>query len=169
MATLDELEARLRTLEDLEAIKRLKYKYWRCLDQKRWDELAECFTADATVSYGGGQYRFTGRDQIIGFLRDALSVERGTIGFHHGHHPEIALTSPTTARGQWALHNYMLNSNQQRGVREGAFYEDEYVKLGGEWKLQHTSYTYVFHEEWSRTDTPSLRVTAPQQVAERTF
>ena len=25
--------------EDLEAIKRLKYKYQRCLDTKQWDEL----------------------------------------------------------------------------------------------------------------------------------
>ena len=160
MATVDELDARLRALEDLEAIKRLKYKYWRCLDQKRWSELAECFTEDATVSYGGGQYQFAGRDRIIGFLRDALSVESGTFGIHHGHHPEIELLGPTRARGRWALHNYMLNVQQARGVREGAFYEDEYVKVGGAWKLMHTGYTYVFHEEWSRNDTPSIRVTA---------
>ena len=35
----------LRTLEDF---KGLKYKYWRCLDQKRWGELADCFTENAT-------------------------------------------------------------------------------------------------------------------------
>ena len=28
---------------DLEAIKRLKYKYQRCLDTKQWDELRDCF------------------------------------------------------------------------------------------------------------------------------
>ena len=27
--------------QDLEAIKRLKYKYQRCLDTKQWDELRE--------------------------------------------------------------------------------------------------------------------------------
>ena len=33
------------TVDDLiaiEEIKRLKYKYVRCLDQKRWDDIAEC-------------------------------------------------------------------------------------------------------------------------------
>ena len=32
-------------LVEIELIKRLKYKYARCLDQKLWDEIAECFTA----------------------------------------------------------------------------------------------------------------------------
>ena len=161
MGKCEELEARLQALEDVEAIKRLKYRYWRCLDQKRWDELAGCFVEDATVSYGGGRYRFTGRAAIIGFLRQVLGVETGTVGIHHGHHPLIELSGATTARGSWALHNYLLNVEQKRGVREGAFYDDEYVKVGGEWKLRHTGYTYVFHEEWSREDTPSIRVTVP--------
>ena len=56
-------------LHELEAIKRLKYKYLRCLDQKRWDEIATCFTADATCSYSGGKYAFTGRDAIVSRYR----------------------------------------------------------------------------------------------------
>ena len=49
-------------LHELEAIKRLKYKYLRCLDQKLWDEIGALFTADATCSYSGGKYAFAGRD-----------------------------------------------------------------------------------------------------------
>jgi hypothetical protein len=37
-------------LEEIEAIKQLKYRYFRCLDSKRWAELAECFAPDATSS-----------------------------------------------------------------------------------------------------------------------
>ena len=33
----------------LEDIRQLKYRYLRCVDQKRWDELADVFTEDATV------------------------------------------------------------------------------------------------------------------------
>ena len=161
MATLAELEARIQRLEDLEAIKRLKYAYWRCLDQKRWDEMATLFTEDATSSYGSGKYSFTGRAAIIDFLRTSLSVESGAVGIHHGHHPEIEISGPTMATGRWALYNYLFNGPQQRGVREGAFYEDEYVKVQGRWLIRHTGYTYVFQEQWSRQDTPSLRVTAP--------
>ncbi|HJQ83213.1 MAG TPA: nuclear transport factor 2 family protein [Candidatus Binatia bacterium] len=160
MGDTTDLERRIRRLEDLEAIKQLKYRYWRCLDLKRWDEMAECFTPDATVDYGGGKYRFTGVDAILRFLRESLGPETGALGYHHGHHPEIEVTGETTATGVWALDNYLFNAARKRGVRIAAYYRDEYVKGGG-WRIRHTGYSYVFHEEWSRDDTPSLRLLAP--------
>jgi len=155
---VSDIERRLHALEDVEAIKRLKYRYWRHLDLKQWEELAECFVADATVSYGSGRYRFSGVTEIIGFLRQSLGVETGSVTIHHGHHPEIELTSETTARGSWALYNYLFNERQKRSVRIGAYYHDDYVKMGGAWKLRHVGYTTLFHEEWSRDDLPSLRI-----------
>ena len=86
MADTHAFEARLRALEDIEAIKRLKHRYWRCLDFKRWEELAECFTPDATADYGDGRYRFAGREAIMDFLRRSLGAETGSIGIHHGAH-----------------------------------------------------------------------------------
>jgi len=161
MTDVAALERRIRALEDLEAIKRLKYRYFRCLDLKLWDEMAGCFAPDATVDYGGGRYRFDGVDAIIRFLRESLARETGALGYHHGHHPELELTGDTTARGVWALDNYLFNAARKRGVRIAAYYRDEYVKQDGEWRIAHTGYTYVFHEEWSRDDTPSLRLLAP--------
>jgi hypothetical protein len=161
MADLTDLAARVAALEDLEAIRQLKYRYWRCLDCKRFDELAGCFTEDATADYAGGRYRFAGRDAIMAFLRQVLAPESGVIGFHHGHQPEIVLTGPATARGTWALHNYFFNEGQNRGVRIAAFYQDEYVKVDGAWRLAHTGYTPVFHEEWRRDDLASIRRVAP--------
>src|SRR4051794_33746924 len=38
-------------LVELELIKRLKYRYIRCLDLKLFDEVGECFVDDATASY----------------------------------------------------------------------------------------------------------------------
>ena len=29
-------------LQEIESIKRLKYKYMRCIDEKRWDDVAAC-------------------------------------------------------------------------------------------------------------------------------
>jgi hypothetical protein len=162
MADLAELERRLRALEDVEAIKRLKYRYWRCLDLKLWDEMAGCFTPDATVDYGGGTYRFQGVESILRFLRESLGRERGLLlGYHHGHHPEIDVTGEATARGVWALDNYLLDDPRKRGVRIAAYYHDDYARTGEGWQIRHTGYTYVFHEEWSRDDTPSLRLLAP--------
>lgn len=161
MATTAEIEARLQALEDLEAIKQLKHRYWRCLDLKLWEELRACFTPDATVDYGEGRYRFAGVDAIMEFLTRSLGRETGALGVHHGGHPEIELTAPTTARGSWSLYNYLFNPRQQRGVWIGAYYRDEYVKLGGAWRIRHTGYVYLFHEEWSRADLPSLKLVVP--------
>ncbi len=62
-------------LIEIEAIKRVKYRYIRCLDQKLWDEMATCFTDDAIAAYSGGKYRYEGRDAILEFL-DALDGSR---------------------------------------------------------------------------------------------
>ena len=158
MASLIELEQRLKRLEDIEAIKQLKHRYWRYLDLKRWEELARLFLPDATVSYGSGKYQFQGVDPIMRFLSESLGKESGSVTIHHGHHPEIVVTSETTATGTWALYNYMFNEKQRRGIRIGAYYEDVYAKVGGEWKFKHIGYTTIFHEEWNRDDIPSTRL-----------
>jgi len=160
MAQGDTLEARIQALEDLEAIKQLKHAYFRCLDMRLWDELRGYFTPDATVDYGG-QYRFEGADTILRFLSESLGEKSGSHGIHMGGHPVIRLTGPTTARGTWVLWNFLFNPGQQRNVRIGAYYDDQYVKVDGAWKIKHTGYTYLFREEWSRADTPSLRLLAP--------
>jgi bile-acid 7alpha-dehydratase len=158
MADLADLERRLQRLEDIEAIKQLKYRYWRHLDLKQWDELARCFAPDATVCYSSGKYEFAGVDAIMGFLSQALGRARGSVTIHHGHHPEIALLDAHTATGTWALYNYMFNAGENRGIRIGAYYEDRYVERDGAWLFQHIGYRYIFHEEWQRSDVPSLHL-----------
>jgi len=158
MGNLDSLEQRIARLEDIEALQRLKYAYWRCLDLKDWDGLRRLFTDDATVSYGSGRYEFQGVDAIMKFLTESLSTERGSVTIHHGHHPEIEITGPTTARTTWALYNYMYNVKQNRAIRIGAYYHDECVKIGGEWRLHHVGYQSLFQEEWKRDDIASLQL-----------
>ena len=72
-------------LAALEEIRRLKYRYLRCVDLKLWDEIADVFTPDATVDYGtralGEPVRLTGRDEIVAFLRDKLGPDIITVHF----------------------------------------------------------------------------------------
>ena len=149
----------LRELVEIEAIKRLKYKYLRCLDQKLWDEIAECFTEDATCSYGGGRYSFQGREQILAFLRNAMGAET-LLSSHRVHHPEIELTSETAARGVWALEDTVIEKAAGWSLRGAAFYSDEYLKQTGRWLIRHTGYTRIYEESHLRKDIPSLRLTA---------
>src|SRR5713101_1865969 len=87
--------------EDYEAIKKLKARYFRFLDTKRWKEFGEIFAEDAFfVNPETGQPTVRGRQAIVervrGFVKDAVTV-------HHGHMPEIELTGPTTATAIWAM------------------------------------------------------------------
>ncbi|HUI26966.1 MAG TPA: nuclear transport factor 2 family protein [Candidatus Kryptonia bacterium] len=146
-------------LQEIEAIRRLKYKYLRCLDLKLWAELEECFTEDATAAYGDGKYSFAGRDQIMQFLRNALGG-RNMITSHRVHQPEIDVTGATTAVGTWALEDTVIETQSNSIIRGAAFYRDEYVKVGGRWKIRATGYQRLFEERLSRADTPSWHLTA---------
>jgi hypothetical protein len=157
MADLAEIEARLKRYEDIEAIKQLKYKYFRTLDSKLWDELAECFTDDATTAYSGGKHSYQGKDAIMKFLREGLNPTM--ISMHQCHHPEIELTSDTTAKGVWALYDYVIITPVNMSLRGAAFYHDEYVKVSGDWKIKHTGYERIFEEVWDRGDIKSLNIT----------
>lgn len=145
-------------LQTLEAIKRLKYKYMRCLDQKLWDEMAECFTEDATCSYSGGKYAFEGRDAIIAFFKESMGSPK-VLSSHRVHHPEIDITSETSATGQWGLEDVFINEEMGITVRGAAYYKDEYVKIGDTWKIRHTGYQRAYEEMESRKDMSWLTIT----------
>ena len=137
-------------LQELEAIKVLKYKYMRCIDQKRWKELESTFAEDATSSYGGGKYSFEGRDAVLTFLVEAM--DRDTfLSSHRVHHPEIEFTSDATATGTWALEDYVIDLQHGITLHGAAFYNDRYVKRDGEWKIQHTGYQRTFEQVQPRT------------------
>ena len=146
-------------LREIEAIKRLKYRYMRCLDQKRWAELGECFTDDARTSYGDGKYAFQGRDAILGFLVAAMD-RPSFLSSHRVHHPEIDLISPTTARGTWALEDFVLDPERAIIIQGAAFYSDEYVKVGGQWRIAFTGYARTFEYVEPLSGRPGLRLTA---------
>ena len=145
-------------LVEIELIKRLKYKYLRCLDQKLWDEMAECFVEDATAAYSGGKYSYDGRNAILAFLTKSMG-EESFLSSHRVHHPEIAL-SGDTARGVWALDDVVIDTKWQITIRGAAFYTDDYVKRDGIWRIQHTGYKRTYEEIQPRKDVPGLKLTA---------
>ena len=145
-------------LQNIEAIKRLKYKYMRCLDRKLWDEMAECFTEDATAAYSGGKYSFTGREELLAFFRESMGSDK-VLSSHRVHHPEIDFTSDTSAVGKWALEDVYINEEMGVTVRGAAYYEDHYVKVGDTWKIQHTGYERAYEEMESRKEMTWLTIT----------
>jgi hypothetical protein len=146
-------------LVEIELIKRLKYRYLRCLDQKLWDEIETCFTPDATARYGGGLYEFAGRAAIMEFLRTSMGATT-MLSSHRCHHPEIDLTGPETAVGVWALEDVVILTDLGINVQGAAFYTDDYVKVAGSWLIAHTGYQRTYEELLPRAQLEGLRITA---------
>jgi hypothetical protein len=87
----------------LQALQVLKARYFRLLDTQRWDELAGLFTDPAHIDVSGeagGEEVATSPAAFVAGVERAL---RGARSVHHGHMPELLITSPTTATGVWAM------------------------------------------------------------------
>ena len=153
------------TLEEmvtLEEIRQLKYRYLRCVDRKLWDELADVFTADASVDYGtrvyGQPLKITGADEIIAFFRAKLGPEVITV--HSAGQPEIAVDGDT-ATGTWRFEDLVIATEHRIVVTGAAFYEDRYQRgADGRWRIAHTGYVRTYEAMMSLDDLPSFRITA---------
>jgi SnoaL-like domain len=146
-------------LVEIELIKRLKYRYMRCLDQKLWDELETCFVPRATARYGGGLHTFEGRDEIMSFLRQSMGSTT-MLSSHRVHHPEIDLVGPDEATGTWALEDTVVLTDLGVNVQGAAFYTDRYAKERGEWRIAHTGYRRTYEELMPRASISGLKLTA---------
>jgi hypothetical protein len=121
-------------LADIEAIKKLKSRYLRFMDQRRWDEWIALFAEDAAirVTISDEEYcLWQGKKEI---LEGNSSLNTGNTSIHHGHTPDIDLISEDRATGHWMLHDtYLRDSGRSESF---GYYEDEYVKIDGTWKVK---------------------------------
>ena len=130
---LEDLERRLRVLEDIEAIKKLKAHYCAyCDNNYDADGIAALFTEDA-VWDGGNFGRYEGREAIRTFFRGAPRIFPFAI--HQVMNPIIEVEGEQ-AKGQWYLFQPATLAEGNQAVWLAARYEEEYVKVGSEWKFK---------------------------------
>lgn len=146
---------RQQRLEDIEAIKQLKYAYVRALDTCDMVALERLFTEDAKVDYRGGSYRLEaeGRPAIIAALGEAFHAE--FVAAHTVHMPVIEIAGDT-ATGLWTLRDYAMNLADGNHVTEGtAHYRDLYVRGAGGWQIAASAYDRVYERVY-REEQPGL-------------
>jgi hypothetical protein len=146
----------------LEDIRQLKYRYLRCVDQKLWDEMADVFTAAATVDYGTRAYgkplKLAGRDEIIGFFRTALGPEIITV--HAAGQPEITVDGDQ-ASGTWRFEDTVIATEHRVVIAGAAYYQDRYERgADGAWRIAHTGYVRTYEAMLSLDDLPSFKFLA---------
>ncbi|RCW44586.1 SnoaL-like protein [Halopolyspora algeriensis] len=149
-------------LHALEEIRRVKYRYLRSIDLKRWDELAGTLTEEATADYGtpvrGEPLRLAGRDAIVEFMRQNLGPDIITV--HSCSQPEIDIDGDTAA-GTWCFDDTVIVHRHRLMIRGSAYYEDRYRReADGAWRIEHTGYVRLYEATLSLDDVPSFRLTA---------
>jgi hypothetical protein len=120
-------------------------RYWRCLDDKLWDELPACFTADVVADYGQPGWRREGRDALVAFLRTNEGAPEVRIS-HGGMNPEVAIESESAASGIFKLHDWVVIGSQTR-MRGFAQYRMRFLKQDGAWRIQFMDLRYRYRED----------------------
>ena len=142
----------LEKLVAMEEIKALKARYFRCVDTKNWDGFGAVFADDARFEVSGPGWNLQGRDKIVDTVRSRMQE---SVTVHHGHCPEINVTSPTTAEGIWAMEDVVRwnkDSDSAKAALHGyGHYHETYRKIDGAWRIQSMKLTRlrVDSTEWS--------------------
>jgi hypothetical protein len=153
---IEELRRDIQRLMDLEAIRQLKYAYFRCIDTANLEELATLFHEDVRVHFKGGSYEWqlTGRDEYVANI--GASFNQKAVGHHNGHHPEIQLLSDTEATGIWYLADNMWILNHGFFTSGTALYWDRYEKVDGRWLIRETCYERLYEINSQIQEPPAL-------------
>jgi hypothetical protein len=130
----EDLERRITILEDIEAIKKLKARYCSvCDDDHNPSEITKLFASDG-IWEGDG----IGAHQGHAAVRALFERFRDRISFsqHNVMNPNITV-SGDRAKGTWYFLGPFTFRKGNRQMWLAARYEEDYVKVNGEWKFAH--------------------------------
>ncbi|NKJ40480.1 nuclear transport factor 2 family protein [Rhizobium sp. SG570] len=145
-------------LVHIEDIKRLKSRYCRYIDSKRWDRLKDRFTPDLQL---GGSTIIDGDGST--FVADLARRLEAAMTAHHCHTPEIRLTGPNAAEGVWAMMDLiewpypvdLKNFSGARSFHGTGFYEERYRWDNGQWRIAFICLTRTRFEQLIHGARPS--------------
>ena len=135
----------------VEAIKQLKSRYFYHLDNKNWAAWRkEVWADDATLEVPElSDKPVTGADNIVAWTASRF---KGVTATHHGHMPDIEITSGDSATGIWAMEDILRWPEDSPGPSGHTFihgfghYREAYVKTPKGWRIQSTRLTRLHVE-----------------------
>lgn len=129
---------------ELQAISLLKARYFRWMDTKSWDAWRTVFAPDVVAIFANAvgpaeseearasSSRWEGVDTLVDRISEILGE---CVTVHHGHTPELELTSPTTAVGIWAMADIVDFPGGQT-LHGAGHYQETYEKVDGNWRIK---------------------------------
>jgi len=136
--SLEELEKRVKAIEDLEEIKKLHQHYINLMDDLQYDEVLELFTEDATSEIRNFGVK-RGKKEMAEIYSGVLAKKRGNqrCDAHMAIEPDITVDGDT-AKGTWLI--YIFFSKPEIQWVQGRN-ECEYRKENGTWKISKLKFT----------------------------
>ena len=134
--TLEELEKRVKVLEDIEAIKKLHINYVYLLCNLQWEDMLDCFAEDATMELLDQGVR-KGKKEISGVFHNVLAKMIKRNDGHFVGQPIITVKGDK-AKGHWIL--YLFFAEPEVRWLQGR-QDCEYVRVKGEWKFSSVKFT----------------------------
>jgi len=126
----------------IEEIKCLKSKYFYGLDHRDWDLWRrEVFAADGRLIVPEAAMEAAGVEEVIAYVSAATGDQ---VSVHHGHMPNIEITSYDTATGVWAMEDRLYRT-KEHPLADGStylhgfgHYHETYVRTDAGWRIQST-------------------------------
>lgn len=147
---------RIQRLEDIEAIRRLKARYFNACDAKDVEAIRGCFIDGPMLIDYGVVGTFADREGLIEVFIDK-GCHPHVVDLHHGQNAEIDITGPDTARATWGLYFYQVDTQTRTLTQLGGVYDDEYRRVDGSWKMSRTVFR-VISSVMSKLDGQQLDV-----------
>ncbi len=138
--TLEEIEKRVKILEDVEEIKKLQAYYVSRINPPKWNEIKDCFAKDAVFDTYAGRVR--GIDLIEKILTENIAqIHKGQFAVFIVQ--PIIEVDGDKARASWGLVE-LLPEKLKMPFMQGdppnwvyGPYDMEYVREHGKWKISY--------------------------------
>jgi hypothetical protein len=161
----------LQQFLDYKAIVELKARFVHTVDAKDWDGFRRVFTPSEGVFDFGGGFAVEGGDAFVAAveqqLADAVSVHRAFL-------PQISFDSPTEAKGEWAVNDYIeFTADPQTGERRGqqgfGYEYERYRKVDGAWKIAGWRVHYIRLDPLPRAPLPQGYLGGPDVLRDPAY
>ena len=139
-----DLEPRLRRMEDVEEIKKLKARYCAACDggwggraSHDTEGILSCFVEDCV--WDGGVFGKRESRKALREYYDQNSASEAPLAYHLLTNPIIDVDGDR-ATGNWHL-TIMLNTPDRSSILVGGIFDDEYVRTPEGWRIKRSRFT----------------------------
>jgi hypothetical protein len=145
------LEQRIARLEAIEAIRQLKARYLDACDRKQPARVRSCFVdGDMVIDYDRVGV-LNSADELTA-LFERFGCEPHVVEMHHAQNPQIVVEDDDHASGRWGLYYHLIDTRADSVTQLGGYYEDEYRRVDGEWKISATRFRVTSTQIFDRAE-----------------